>query len=84
MNLSEAEIQVLASIEEALSNGLTASRKLWRRGTRRNLSGGFLLLLQDSDTSDRRQVGRSRSGMTPGYSAASNSGTASNKSATSP
>jgi len=27
MNLSEAEIQVLASIEEALSNGLTASRK---------------------------------------------------------
>ncbi len=27
MNLSEAEIQVLASIEEALSNGITASRK---------------------------------------------------------
>ena len=26
MNLSEAEIQVLASIEEALSNGKTASR----------------------------------------------------------
>jgi ubiquinone/menaquinone biosynthesis C-methylase UbiE len=27
MNLSEAEIQVLASMEEALSNGITASRK---------------------------------------------------------
>lgn len=27
MNLSEAGIQVLASIEEALSNGITASRK---------------------------------------------------------
>ena len=27
MNLSEAEIQVLANIEKALSNGTTASRK---------------------------------------------------------